>query len=78
MGVITDEEINTQIRLRAVRTVNAFTTLNNKMAVWVLKYLELNKLLKLLYYCDSRGYIDIINLLTNWCTWEKSDKIFII
>ena len=74
MGVITDEEINTQIRLRAVRTVNAFTTLNNKMAARVLKYLELNKLLKLLYSCDSRGCTDIISLLTNWCTWEKSDQ----
>ena len=74
MDVFTDEEINTQIRLRALRTINVFTILNNKMATWVLKYLELNKLLILLYSYDSRGCTDIISLLTNWCTWDKSDQ----
>ena len=78
MGVITDEEINTQIRLRAVRTVNAFTTLNNKMAARVLKYLELNKLLKLLYSCDSRGCTDILVYLQTDVHGRSQTKIFII
>jgi len=49
MSVITNTDLSIQIRLRAVHTVNAFIALNSKVIGEKLKYLELDKLLKLLY-----------------------------
>ena len=74
MSVITDEDFSIQFRLRAVNTVNAFITLNSEIIGAKLKNLRTDKLLKLLYSWDSRGWADVVSLLTSWWARDKSDE----
>lgn len=67
---LTDDEIDFNIRLRAIRTLDLIISLNPKMVPLIFKHLDLEKFIQLLYKQDSRGWRHILGLFRKFNEYE--------
>jgi hypothetical protein len=68
---LTEEDINIDVRLRAINTLNLITSFNSKMIPLIFENLDIQKLFKMLYKQDSRGCRFIITLLKKFYEIES-------
>ena len=76
VSALTDEEIDFNIRLRAIRTLDLIISLNPKMVPLIFDSLDLEKFIQLLYKQDSRGWRYILGLFRKFHEFQElNDKI---